>query len=56
MLERLLLRLDHILRQALPLIFPQTSIMYGRLMGLGKLDELILLIFRYPKKPEHDHQ
>jgi hypothetical protein len=46
MLKHLLLRSDSMLRQALPLLDPQMSPLYAHLMGPGKLDALILLIFR----------
>jgi hypothetical protein len=45
-----LLRSDLMLRQVLSLLFPQTSTLYAHLMGLSKLDELALLIFRVSEK------
>jgi hypothetical protein len=47
------------LRQILSLLYPQASVVYAYLMGLGKLNELVMLIFHLSsirKKPLHEQQ
>jgi hypothetical protein len=45
-----LLRSDPNASSSFVSLFPQTSTLYAHLMGLGKLDELALLIFRVSEK------